>query len=73
MSLNLLPPWAESVALLISIKDVLLNVGKLFINLKKTRKLMTTRFTSKTKGVWNTVGNQWIKTDTLLRTGEPYI
>lgn len=33
---------------------------------------MTTRFTSKTKGVWNTVGNQWIKTDTLLRTGEPY-
>lgn len=34
---------------------------------------MTTRFTSKTKGVWNTVGNQWIKTDTLLRTGEPYI
>ena len=71
--MNLLPPWAESVALLISIKDVLLNVGKLFINLKKTRKLMTTRFTSKTKGVWNTVGNQWIKTDTLLRTGEPYI
>ncbi|RGU59512.1 hypothetical protein DWW56_14540 [Phocaeicola vulgatus] len=58
VSLNLLPPWAELVSLLISIKDVLLNVGKLFINLKN-RKHMKTRiikFISKAKGVWNTVG-----------------
>lgn len=59
VSLNLLPAWAGLVSLLISIKDVLLNVGKLFINLKKNRKHMKTRiiqFISKAKGVWNTVG-----------------
>ena len=64
---NLLPPWAELVAILISIKDVLLNVGKLFINLKN-RKHMETKISqikANAKGVWNTVGNLWIKMDTL--------
>ncbi len=59
VSLNLLPAWAELVALLISIKDVLLNMGILFINLKTNRKHMKTRIIqliSKAKGVWNTVG-----------------
>lgn len=76
VSLNLLPAWAGLVAILISIKDVLVNVGKLFINLKKNRKHMKTRvmrIISKTKGVWNTVGALRIKTDTLYRTREPEI
>ncbi len=56
VSLNLLPAWAETVALLFSIKDVLRNVGILFINPKKYEKHMMTNFIFKAKGVWNTVG-----------------
>ena len=51
-------------------------MGILFINLKTNRKHMKTRinlFISKAKGVWNTVGNLWTKTDTLYRTREPEI
>lgn len=57
VSLNLLPPWAQFVSLLIAIKDVQMNVGKLFINLKNSKLMKTSIIIiSKAKGVWNTVG-----------------
>ena len=61
MSLHLLPAWAEPVAILFSINDVLMNISKLFnkiINPKKNGMRMETRIkNSKTKWVWNTVGS----------------
>jgi hypothetical protein len=47
------------VAILISIVNVVKNVGKLFINPKKEicMKTRIMRVISKTKGVWNTVGS----------------
>ncbi|PXZ43446.1 hypothetical protein DMB45_08775 [Sanguibacteroides justesenii] len=59
MGFDLLPPWAKLVSLLISIKDVILNVGKQFINFKNNRMHMKTKISqskANARGVWNTVG-----------------
>jgi hypothetical protein len=54
----MLPPWADLAAMLFSVKDVIFNVGELFINLKKNGIHMKTSIIkiSKTKLVWNMVG-----------------
>lgn len=59
VSLHMLPPWADLVTLLFSIKNVVCDAGKLFINLQKYEKHMKTsiiRFVLETKLVWNMVG-----------------
>ena len=56
MSFSLLPPWATFVAMLMSIKDVLLNIGKLFINSKNSMRMEITYKKNLLNGVWNTVG-----------------
>jgi len=57
VSLNLLPPWADLAGLLISINDVIYNVGKFFINLKNGQYVKTNLMKSiyKAKLVWNMV------------------
>jgi len=57
VSLNVLPPWADLAGLLISIKDVIYNVGKFFINLKNGQNMKTNLMKSiyKAKLVWNMV------------------
>ena len=56
VSFSLLPPWATFVAMLMSIKDVLLNIGKLFINSKNSMRMEITYKKNLLNGVWNTVG-----------------
>jgi len=57
VSLNLLPPWADLAGLLISIKDVIYNVGKFLINLKNGEYMKTNLMKSiyKAKLGWNMV------------------
>ena len=59
VSFKLLPPWAELMATLIPIINVLRSVGKLIINLKSVTRMKTSimRIVYKAKGVWNTVGS----------------
>lgn len=66
MSLNILPPWARLVEILISIVNAIKSGGKLITNLKKNGKNMKTRIikiVSKAKLVWNVGGlkqTHWI-------------
>lgn len=66
VSLNILPPWARLVEILVSIVNAIKSVGKLLTNLKKNVKNMKTRILkmiSKTKLVWNVGGlkqTHWI-------------
>ena len=58
VSFNLLPPWATMVATLVSIKDVIRNIGYLFINSKSSTNMKETTYkTKQLNGVWNTVGS----------------
>lgn len=67
VSLNVLPPWARLVEILVSIVNAIKSVGKFLTNLKKNVKNMKTRISnliSKTKLVWNVGGlkkTHWIE------------
>lgn len=74
VSFNLLPPWATFIAISMSIKDVFINMGNLFINSKNSKRMKNKSYKLKQlNGVWNTVEALWSKTDTLYEWGEPNI